>query len=142
MEYRKIGQKYLLRLEIGEEINTQLKKFCIELNVGAGQVSGIGVVRKAFISYFNLSTGDYSQKELSGNMEMTSLMGNISIMDGEPFPHLHVTLADENFQIQAGHLSFGEIGVTGELIVEPFPGVIERNIDQESGLRLLDLAGK
>jgi len=44
-------------------------------------------------------------------MEMTSLMGNISIMEGEPFPHLHVTLADANFQLLGGHLSESEIGV-------------------------------
>jgi predicted DNA-binding protein with PD1-like motif len=38
-----------------------------------------------------------------------------------------------------GHLTSGEIGVTGELIVEPFPGIIERKINQESGLNLLAL---
>jgi predicted DNA-binding protein with PD1-like motif len=139
MQYRKIEQIYVLRLEIGEEIITQLKNFCKELEIGSGKVSGIGVVRRATISYFDLPSGDYLHRDLSGNMEMTSLMGNISIMDGEPFPHLHVTLADKDFQLVAGHLSAGEIGVTGELVVEPFAETIERKINQESGLNLLVL---
>ena len=139
MEYRKIGDIYILRLEIGEEIITQLKNFCVEREIGSGKVSGIGVVRRAIISYYDLPSGDYLHRELTGNMEMTSLMGNISIMDGEPFPHLHATLADKNFQLLAGHLSAGEIGVTGEIIVEPFAEIIERKINQESRLNLLVL---
>ena len=60
-------------------------------------------------------------------------------MEAEPFPHLHVTLADVNFQLLGGHLNEAEISVTGELIVEPFSGVVERKIDQETGLNLLVL---
>lgn len=139
MEYRKIGQIYVLRLEIGEEIITQLKELCTQQQIGAGKVCGIGVVRSAVISYFDLPSGEYLHRKLSGNMEITSLMGNISSMEGEPYPHLHVTLADKDFQLMGGHLTAGEIGVTGELIVESFAEIIERKINQESGLNLLAL---
>ena len=142
MKYRKYGEAYVLRLEIGEEIITQLKKFCIELGIESGKVNGIGVVRNAIISYFDLASMEYLHRELIGNMEMTSLMGNISLMEGEPFPHLHVTLADENFQLSGGHLTSAEIGVTGELTVEPFVGVLERKISQENRLNLLALNGE
>ena len=97
----------------------QLKKFCIELGIESGKVNGIGVVRNAVISYFELASMEYLHREFMGNMEMTSLMGNISFMEGEPFLHLHVTLADENFQLSGGHLTSAEIGVTGELTGEP-----------------------
>ncbi len=60
-------------------------------------------------------------------------------MEGKPFLHMHVTLADENFQLLGGHLSEAEIGVTGELILEPFDGVLEIKIIQETGLNLLVL---
>ena len=86
MEYRKFGETYVLRLEIGEEIITQIKKFCIKHGIGSGRVTDIGVVRRAKISYFNLASGDYLHREVSGNIEITSLMGSISIMEGEPFP--------------------------------------------------------
>ena len=70
---------------------------------------------------------------------MTSLMGNISLMEGEPFPHLHVTQTDDKLHLFGGHLTSAEIGVTGELTVEPFGGVLERKISQEIGLNLLAL---
>ena len=139
MKCQKNGQIYILRLEIGEEIITALKETCKELEIRAGKVSGIGVLRSAKISYFDRGSGAYLHRELSGNMEMTSLMGNISSMAGEPFPHLHVTLADKDFQLYGGHLSAGEIGVTGEIILEPFAEGVERKINQESGLNLLVL---
>ena len=139
MKYRKYGEIYVLRLEIGEEIITQIKKFCIELEIESGKVNGIGVVRNAIISYFDLASMEYLHRDLTGNMEMTSLMGNISLMEGEPFPHLHVTLADEKLHLFGGHLTSAEIGVTGELTVEPFGGVLERKISQENGLNLLAL---
>jgi len=142
MKYRKYGDVYILRLEIGEEIITQLKKFCVELGIESGKVNGIGVVNSAKISYFDLASMDYLHKELTGNMEMTSLMGNISLMEDEPLPHLHVTLADDKFHLFGGHLTSAEIGVTGELTVEPFIGVLERKISQENGLNLLALDGE
>jgi len=139
MDIKKFGNKYVLRLEIGEEIIVKLIEFCRERKIVSGKVSGIGVLRDPVISYFELSSGEYRHRDLSGNYEMNSLMGNISIKDGDPFPHLHVTLADENFAVTGGHLSVGEIGVTGEIFLEPLGEVLERKISQENGLNLLAL---
>ena len=139
MKFKKLGDYYVLRLEVGEEIIGEIKRFCLAQGIGSGKVTGIGVLRKAKISYFDLELLDYKHREISDYMEMTSLMGNISVMEGELYPHLHVTLADASFNLLGGHLSEGEIGVTGELIIEPFEGVIERKYYQETGFRLLAL---
>jgi len=69
-------------------------------------------------------------------------MGNISIMEGEVFPHLHATLSDAKFNVYGGHLSAGEIGSTGEFVIEPFDQDIERKLFQETGFRLLALEEK
>ena len=55
-------------------------------------------------------------------------MGNISIMEGEVYPHLHVTLCDAKFNVVGRHLSAGEIGVTGELFIEPFDEKREKTL--------------
>jgi len=137
MEYRRFGDMYVLRLEIGEEIVSQLTGFCKAHGIGAGTVAGIGVVRRAKISYFDVRSGQYQHHAIEDYMELTSLMGNISIMEGVPYPHLHATLADKNFNLLGGHLSEAEIGVTGEIVLEPLEGVLERKHYQESGLNLL-----
>jgi predicted DNA-binding protein with PD1-like motif len=60
-------------------------------------------------------------------------------MSGGIFHYLHVTLCDAKFNVFGGHLSAGEIGVTGELLIEPFDQEIERKLYQETGFRLLVL---
>lgn len=139
MEYQKLGTYYVLRLEVGEEVNQTIKEFCRKEKIRSGKISGIGMLREAVISYFVPSLGEYQHKPIEEFVELTSLVGNISIMDGEVIPHLHATLADAQFNLFGGHLTSGEIGVTGEIILEPFQGVIVRKKHQETGLRLLAL---
>lgn len=141
MEFRKIGDRYIVRLDVGEEIIETLKKFCDDQGITSGQVMGIGVMRQAKISYFDIEMVDYIHRDISDYVEVTSLMGNISIMDGEVFPHLHVTISDAKFNVLGGHLSSGIIGVTGEIIIDAFDGQLERKLYQETGFRLLALEG-
>lgn len=139
MEFRKYGERYMLRLEVGEEIIETIKEFCTQQGIGSGKVTGIGVLRKVQISYYDLALGDFHHREISEYVELTSLMGNISIMESQVFPHLHVTLSDAKFNVYGGHMSAGEIGVTGELFIEPFDNDIERKLFQETGFRLVVL---
>jgi len=139
MEFRKYGERYMLRLEVGEEIVETIKEFCDRHGIGSGKVTGIGMLRKAQISYYDPALRDFHHREISEYVELTSLMGNISIMEGEVYPHLHVTLCDAKFNVVGGHLSAGEISVTGELFIEPFDEKIERKHYQETGFRLLVL---
>jgi hypothetical protein len=139
MDFKRFDQAYVLRLEQGEEIVATLRRFCQEQGVTGGWVMGIGTVRQATLSYFVLAEGVYHHTELSGDHEITSLMGNISVMEGEGYPHLHATLSDAGCNLRGGHLSAGVISATGELVVTPFGETLERRLSPESGQRLLAL---
>jgi predicted DNA-binding protein with PD1-like motif len=52
---------------------------------------------------------------------------------------MHSLSGLQNFKIFEGHLRTGEIGVTGELLIEPFDKEIELKLYQETGFRLLAL---
>ena len=43
MDYRRFGNKYVVRLEKGEEIVESIKTLCRENNIRLGTVSGIGL---------------------------------------------------------------------------------------------------
>ena len=51
-------------------------------------------------------------------MEITSLVGNVSQMDGEVYLHIHVNIADENNNVFGGHLTSAVISATGEIIID------------------------
>jgi predicted DNA-binding protein with PD1-like motif len=140
MQFKRIEDTWVIRLETGEEIIASLTGLCKAEGIAAGQVSGIGALSRAVLGYFVRPEGEYIYTELSGDHELLSLSGNISLLEGEPFPHLHAALSGPDFAVRGGHLSEGVIAATGELVVIPFEGELPRRFFPESGLKLLDLS--
>lgn len=66
---------------------------------------GIGSLRNPVVGYYSEEEKRYRSIELSGTFELLSLNGNISLKDGKPFAHLHVTLGDEEGEFLAAILS-------------------------------------
>ena len=139
MKYRKIASTYVVRIDRGEEIISQLKKVCEENQIRLGRISGIGAVNKAVVGFFDSQEKKYHSRLLSGDHEITSLLGNITTMDQSIYLHCHINLADAGQQTFSGHLNEGWVSATCEVIIEQFDGEINRRYDETSGLNLLDL---
>ena len=97
----------------------------------------ISKIKGATIGFYNLETKKYYPKELNGDYEITSLLGNISTMNGEVYLHLHINLADSTYNTFGGHLNSAVIGGVGEFIIEEIDGEIERGFNEEVRLNLL-----
>ena len=139
MESKQFGSQYVVRLDKGEEGIASLKQFCLARGISSAWVMGIGAVSRATIGSFDLTSREYRPLELSTDYEITSLMGDISTQEGEIFPHLHATLSGEDGQVRGGHLFSAVINATGEIILRPLEGVLERKYFAESGLIQLAL---
>lgn len=139
MEFRDLGDRYILRLDPGEEIIDSLKRFCSENKIESGRVMGIGAIRQTRIGYINLESKDYIFREFIGDYELTSLMGNISIVDGDVFIHLHITATNTDFNMIGGHLDFAIVSATAEIFIDVYNERFARIFDPDTGLRKLDL---
>lgn len=137
MDYRSFGNKYIVRLDKGDEILKSLGDLATKEDIKLGRVSGIGAVNRATIGLFETATKEYHSKELIGDMEIVNLAGNISQMDGEVYLHLHIALGDREFNLYGGHLNSATISVTGEIVVDVIDGSVDRKLDEEIGLNLL-----
>jgi len=137
MKSKKFGNKWIVRIDKGEEIVQTIKEFCQENKIKLGSISGIGATDKVTIGLFDTNTKEYHSQELIGDYEITNFSGNISTMNKEVYLHLHITLADKNQQAFGGYLSSAIISGTGEIIVEEIEGEIEREFNEEVGLNLL-----
>lgn len=138
MDYRKFGSKYVIRLEKGEELVESIKIISQKENINLGTITGIGAVNKAKIGLFEIETKEYHSKELTGDMEIVSLSGNISQMDKEVYIHLHIALADDTYRVYGGHLNSAIISATGEIIIDTIDGYVGRKLNQEVGLNLFE----
>ena len=136
MDYRKFGNRYVLRLDRGEEIVGTLKKFCEDERIELGWIKGIGAVNRATIGLFDTKNRQYHSIELEGDHEITSLAGNISTLGGRVYLHLHVNLSDDDFRVRGGHLNSAVISGTGEIVIEAMTGNVDRVFNEEIGLNL------
>lgn len=136
MEYRKFGNKYVVRLDRPEEVVSSLQKFCQEQGISLGWVMGIGAVNKVKIGLFEPGIKKYHSSVLEGDFEITSLVGNISTMNGEVYLHLHINVADKEHHTFGGHLNEAYISATGEFLIEAIEGEVEREFSEEVGLNL------
>ncbi|MCK4532030.1 MAG: DUF296 domain-containing protein, partial [Candidatus Aenigmarchaeota archaeon] len=63
----------------------------------------------------------------------------VSLSEGKLKVHAHVIIGDKEFRTFGGHLVEGIVLPTCEIVFFPFEEMIERKMDGETGLALLDL---
>jgi len=137
MKLKKFGNKWVVRIDKGEEIVETLKQLCKKNKIKLGSVSGVGGIERVTVGSFKAKTKEYFSQELTGDYEITNLIGNISTMKGKIYLHLHITISDSNNNAFGGHLNSAIISTTGEIIIEEIEGEIEREFNEEVKLNLL-----
>ena len=137
MDYRRFGNTYLVRMDVGEEIIEQLKSLCRSENIRLAQVDAIGAVRQAVIGVYDLEEQAYHREDLEGIMEIAGLQGSVTRMNGEVYPHLHVTLAGQDNRVHAGHVIGLIVGATCEMFVRVLDGEVSRERDEEIGINTI-----
>ena len=136
MEF-KGGRIFLLRVPRGEELVEFINGFSNKRGIETAIVKGIGSLRNPVVGYYSEETKSYKRIELLGMFEMLSLLGNVSIREGRPFAHLHVTLGNANGDAFGGHLIRGEVFVA-EIYIQELLGEPLVRKDRENNLSLWD----
>jgi len=129
------------KLSYGKDLIEELTRICIKENIQLGRIEALGAVQKACIGYYDQNSREYQFIDLDQHLEITNLVGNVSLKDGNPIVHAHVTLADEKGRAYGGHLAPGTIIFACEFILETFEGqAFNRGFDEETGLPLWDMS--
>lgn len=136
MEYKKIRDTIIVRLDAGEEIVRSLKKIVETENIQLGTVQGIGATDRLKIGLFDVSKKKYHSKSFTGDHEIVPLIGNISTKDGKPYLHLHINVADRNNNSFGGHLNEAYISATCEIFIRCIDGEVNRVTDEKTGLNM------
>lgn len=129
MYYSKCDIGYVLRAEIGEEIQEALRQFAQAVNLKGAFYHGIGALTQVELAFFCTDIKEYDRRFFNDEYELVSFMGNLSAHNGVLVPHTHVALGDRNFQTYSGHLVRGVVSVTVEIIVTPVDIALSRKED-------------
>lgn len=140
MQFQRFGERVQVRFESGEQVAASLLAWLKAEGIGFATMTGLGAVSSATVSYWNGETEEYEQHDLDDQMEVVSLIGNVSIKEGEPFTHIHVTLGRRDLSIIGGHLNDATVLPNLELWVRPEAQAVERTLDESCGLYLMHLS--
>jgi len=125
------------RLPHGGDLLETLTELCIRHDVRLGRVEAIGAVSRARVGYYDQTKHEYRCLELDRPLEILSLIGNVSLRDGRPMVHAHITLGDDQGHAFGGHLAPGTIVFACECTLQAFEGPpLERKPDATTGLML------
>lgn len=136
MEYKRIDNTIIARLNKGEEILTQLKILADEENIKLAQINALGATDSFTVGAYSLLEKKYHKNTFTGTYEIVSLHGNITTMNDETYLHLHMSCADEKGNVVGGHLNECFISATCELFIDIVDGVVDRQLDEEIGINL------
>lgn len=139
VESTKIGNKYFVRIDPGEEIVSNLTEFCKEKSIKLGKISAIGAVNEVEIGIFDPLKKEYYSDTLKGTYEILSIKGNITSNNDKPYLHMHITLSDNNYNALGGHLNKAVVSATCEVIIEEFEGRLDRYFDEKVGINLFEI---
>lgn len=130
---------YVLILETGEEIVTQLQRFAKENNLTASRFTAIGALSSATLAYFHWDQKEYETIPINEQVEVLSLIGDLALEDGEPKIHVHVVVGKRDGSAHGGHLLQAYVRPTMEIVLIESPTHLRRTFDPESGLALINI---
>ena len=133
------ANRYILSIDNHQEIMEALADFCRQKNIVAGEITGIGAICEATFRFLDPATKQYVDKTFEEQMEITNLTGNISVKDGAPYLHVHLTCSRRDYTCLGGHLLKARINGACELFVTDFGSThAGRKFDPETGLNLYE----
>ena len=133
------GTTYLLRFHTGQEVMDGLLAFAAKHNLVSGHLTGIGAISRATIGYFDPVRKEYLRTNHDEQMELVSIIGNLALVAGKPFYHIHVGLGMRDSSARGGHLFQCIVRPTVELVLTAYSKPVRRQLDSQTGLQLLDL---
>jgi predicted DNA-binding protein with PD1-like motif len=133
------GQRtYAVILETGEEAMQCLAQFAKKENISAAQLTAIGALSDAKLSYFDWDKKKYLPIPVREQVEVASLVGDVALgPSGEPTLLIHIVLGRRDGAALAGHLAETHVRPTLEVILTEAPAHLQKVHDPESGLALI-----
>ena len=126
MEYKKVKNHIIVRLDVGEEIISSIMNILKNEKISFATVTGIGATNDFTVGTYDVTNQLYKKSNYKGVYEIVSLLGNTSTMNNEPYIHIHMSAADKNNNVVGGHLNEAYISATAEIVLE----IIETNVDR------------
>jgi predicted DNA-binding protein with PD1-like motif len=127
--------EYVARFETGADWREEIESLACEEGIEAGFFTALGAVRDADVWFYDQAETEYRSVTFDEPLEVAACVGNVSLLEGEPFAHTHAVLSRPSGQALAGHLDSATV-FAGECHLRAFAEPLERSHDEATDLDL------
>jgi predicted DNA-binding protein with PD1-like motif len=129
--------EFVIRFDRGEDVLAELQNWAVQERVEAASFSAIGASQKVVLAYYDLVTKEYQNHEVTQDLEVVSVLGNLGLFDGVPVVHMHGTFSKPDLSVIGGHVKQLIVSATCEVVLQVLPGTMRRQHDPVTGLNVL-----
>lgn len=130
---------HALIFDSGDEALGLLRDFCEKQGITAARFTAIGGFMHATLGYFDWRRKEYDRIPVDEQVEVLSLIGDVSMQEGKPKIHAHAVLGRHDGSTRGGHLLEAHVRPTLEVMLVESPSWLRRTMDPESGIPLIDI---
>jgi hypothetical protein len=129
---------YTIVLAKGDEVMSGLTDFARQNKITSASFTAIGAFSHATVAWFDESRKEFKLIPINEQVELVSMIGNITLVNGQPVVHTHVSLASSNGTVRGGHVINAFVFPTLELFMTVYPAALHKERDAATGLMLID----
>jgi hypothetical protein len=131
-------KNYVIVLATGDEVMSGLSDFARENKVTSARFTAIGAFSHATVAWFDGTRKEYKLIPIEQQVELVSMIGDITLVNDKPAVHAHVSVASSDGTVRGGHLINAFVFPTLELFMTIYPTPLHKQPDKATGLELID----
>jgi len=135
-------KQYAVIFYQGDEAFSGLSEFAEKYHVTSAHFTAIGAVNGATLGRFDPQRKMYKKIPIKGQHEVIGMSGDIALYQGKPVVHAHMVVGSPDGTTRAGHVLAAYVSPTLEVMVTVDPVTMQKRLDPETDLTLIDPALK
>jgi len=124
----------IYNLRRGARLPDEILEIAKKDGMRSASVEGIGGVKGLNLAYYNPLKKKYEEHRYREFLEVTGLLGNITMKDGKPFLHVHGTFGRRDMTVLGGHVLSATVFPFLEVVITPMRNRAVRKFDNGTGL--------
>ena len=126
--------------DTGDESAANLKQLATEQKLASSRFQATGALPSVKPGWYDPKTKKHQTAvALDEQLELLSLIGGVTLKDGEPQVHAHPVVGKADGTAHGGHLLEARLHPTCEAVLTKGPQHLQKRLDPESGLALIRL---
>jgi uncharacterized protein len=136
----KQAKEYAVIFGEGDEAFSGLLAFVQTYHVTSAHFTAIGGLSRATLAWFDPQRKMFKKIPIDSQVEVASMIGDIALYQGKPVVHMHMVVATSDGSTRGGHVLAAFVSPTLEVMVTVDPIAMQKRLDAENGLTLIDPA--